>query len=360
MRFPWQRSEHRQSDAYADRIVELIAAHAAGATTADIKATAAAQFAATLFGAALTMAEPSRTSAAITPHFMAQAGRALTLDGEWLGLIEIDPARGLSLIPVASHSVAGGMNPASWRYRLTLNTPSGDVERSAPAASVVHLRQNVAPGQPWRGVSPLAAASLTSKLVALLDSGPSDEASFDWGYLIRLPSLGGDLTPGLFNDHIKDRLARKEAAGIGGGGTTEVGRGTGPSRSEAGARARAEFTAVRYGAAYPAPVVDMRREARLDLLSACGIPVSMASTSQPGSGREGLREFLHLSVAPLAELVAAELADKLDLFGLEFDFGRLYASDIQTRSRAAKSLIESGFEPSDVARLIGYPALAAV
>ena len=360
MRFPWQRSEHRQSDAYADRIVELIAAHAAGATTADIRATAAAQFAAQLYGASMAMAEPSVRSPILTAQFLAQAGRALTLDGEWLGLIEIDPARGVALRPATKYAISGGIDPRSWRYRLTLNTPSGDVERSAPAAAVVHLRQNVAPSAPWRGVSPLAAASLTSKLVALLDSGPADEAEFDWGYIVRLPSLGGNLTSDVFNNHIRDRLSRKEAAGIGGGGTTEVGGGTGPSRSEAGARARAEFTAVRYGAQFTPAVVDMRRESRLDLLAACGIPVSLASTSQPGSAKEGLREFLHASLQPLAELIALELAAKLDLFDLSFGFDRLFAADIQARSRAAKSLIESGFEASDVARLIGYPALAAV
>ena len=102
----------------------------------------------------------------------------------------------------------------------------------------------------------------------------------------------------------------------------------------------------------------MRREARLDGLAACGIPVSMASTSQPGSAREGLREFLHLSVQPLAELIALELADKLDLFALAFGFDRLFASDIQARSRALKAMIEAGFEPAEVARLVGYPALA--
>ena len=66
--------------------MELIAAHAAGATTADIKATAAAQFAAQLYGASMAMAEPSVRSPILTPQFLAQAGRALTLDGEWLGL----------------------------------------------------------------------------------------------------------------------------------------------------------------------------------------------------------------------------------------------------------------------------------
>ena len=274
VRWPWQRSEHRESDNYSERILELLAADAAGATTADIKSTSTAQFAAQLYGASMAMAEPSTRSPVLTPAYLAQAGRALTLDGEHVSLIEIDPARGVKLHPATTYAISGGMDPRSWRYRLTLRTPSGDVERSAPAAAVVHLRQNVAPGQPWRGVSPLASASLTSKLVALLDFGPGNESAFDWGYLVRLPTLDGDLTSDVFNNHIRDRLSRKEAAGIGGGGTTEVGRGTGPSRSEAGARARNEFTTVRYGAQFTPAVVDMRREARLDLLACAGIPVS--------------------------------------------------------------------------------------
>ena len=39
-------------------------------------------------------------------------------------------------------------------------------------------------------------------------------------------------------------------------------------------------------------------------------------------------------------------------------FDRLFASDIQARSRALKAMIEAGFEPADVARLVGYPELA--
>ena len=57
------------------------------------------------------MAEPSTRSPVLTPAYMAQAGRALTLDGEHVSLIEIDPARGLSLIPVASHGI-GRPRPA--------------------------------------------------------------------------------------------------------------------------------------------------------------------------------------------------------------------------------------------------------
>ena len=111
------------------------------------------------------------------------------------------------------------------------------------------------------------------------------------------------------------------------------GRGRGPNSQT-----------VRYGAQFTPAVVDMRREAKLDLLSACGIPVSMASTSQPGSAREGLREFLHASVQPLAELIALELADKLDLFGLSFGFDRLFAADIQTALEGLQVADRGGFE----------------
>ena len=71
-----------------------------------------------------------------------------------------------------------------------------------------------------------------------------------------------------------------------------------------------------------------------------------------------LREFLHLSVQPLSGLIALELSDKLDLFDLDFGFDRLFASDIQARRRALKAMIEAGFEPAEVARLVGYPELA--
>ena len=77
-----------------------------------------------------------------------------------------------------------------------------------------------------------------------------------------------------------------------------------------------------------------------------------------GGRARRLREFLHLSVQPLSGLIALELSDKLDLFDLEFVFDHLFASDIQARSRALKAMIEAGFEPAEVARLVGYPKLA--
>lgn len=78
----------------------------------------------------------------------------------------------------------------------------------------------------------------------------------------------------------------------------------------------------------------------------------------PGSAagtalREALRQFLHLSVVPLAEIVATELRDKLELPSLALSFTRLHAADVQGRAKAYSSLIQANMEPGQAARITG-------
>ena len=58
---------------------------------------------------------------------------------------------------------------------------------------------------------------------------------------------------------------------------------------------------------------------------------------------------------PLAELLSVELGAKLDASGLRLSFDRLFASDLQGRARAFRSMIGStgGIEPARAAELEG-------
>ena len=51
------------------------------------------------------------------------------------------------------------------------------------------------------------------------------------------------------------------------------------------------------------------------------------------ASREGFRQFLHLTIKPLAALVVAELRDKLEVPELAFHFDELSAADIAGRAR---------------------------
>ena len=69
--------------------------------------------------------------------------------------------------------------------------------------------------------------------------------------------------------------------------------------------------------------------------------------------RESWRRFLHGSVQPLGDLLAVELADKLDTPGLRLTFDRLMASDLSGRARAFGSLVQGGMDADRAARLAG-------
>ena len=94
-------------------------------------------------------------------------------------------------------------------------------------------------------------------------------------------------------------------------------------------------------------------------MAACGVPVALADPSAAAAGlREAMRQFLHLSVAPLAAIVSAELTRKLEL-PVSLGFRRLHAADIQGRARAFGSLVNAGtgdtpaITPERAARIAG-------
>ena len=62
---------------------------------------------------------------------------------------------------------------------------------------------------------------------------------------------------------------------------------------------------------------------------------------------------MHGAVQPLADLLAAELAVKLDVPGLRLTFDRLFASDLSGRARAFGSLVQAGMDADRAARLAG-------
>ena len=56
---------------------------------------------------------------------------------------------------------------------------------------------------------------------------------------------------------------------------------------------------------------------------------------------------------PLGDLLAGELAVKLDVPGLRLNFDRLMASDLSGRARAFGSLVQGGMDAERAAALAG-------
>ena len=157
--------ETRAADtSYTDALVAALQRNAQGrvANPSSPYATAALETCAGLIGRAFAAAEiagPGIIASALTPEVMTLIGRSLIRKGEIL--FQIDTSTGqLQLIPAMSHSIAGGPDPESWQYDLTLGGPSETVSLSLPAASVLHLRYASDPETPWRGTGPLQVAYL--------------------------------------------------------------------------------------------------------------------------------------------------------------------------------------------------------
>ena len=193
MRWPWTRTEHRQASggAYSDAIIASIVARAAGTSIGEPGAIAALETAAGLWARGFASAELDPVIAAVTPSVMSSIGRELVRRGESLWAIDVRGGE-IELRPVGSWDVAGGPAASSWQYRLDMFGPSGNETRIYPASSVLHLKYASDPGRPWAGVSPLGYARQTGRLAANLELRLAEEAGSKVGYLLPVPSDGGD------------------------------------------------------------------------------------------------------------------------------------------------------------------------
>ena len=54
--------------------------------------------------------------------------------------------------------------------------------------------------------------------------------------------------------------------------------------------------------------------------------------------------YVHAFLAPVGEIVTAELGDQLNTPSLRLDFPALFASDITGRARAFASMVQAGME----------------
>lgn len=69
--------------------------------------------------------------------------------------------------------------------------------------------------------------------------------------------------------------------------------------------------------------------------------------------REALRRFLHVGLEPLGEIVAAELARKLDMPSLRLDISPLIASDVAGKARAIQEMVEAEIDLSQAVMIAG-------
>lgn len=338
------KSEKRQGDIGADVVNALL--NAAGgdvAPTAD--ALGAVEICAGLWSRAFASAQVQPAGAAtdaLTASLLGSIGRELAIRGEAVYLIDVD-RDGLKLTPAAAWDITGSASPETWMYELKLEGPSGTTTRVVPGAQVIHPRYAVRPGKPWKGLSPLGAATKTEQLAAWLETSLGNEVATAHGYILALPEnhKSGGLAATMKG--LKGRLFLGDTmAGAWGAGGQYA-----PPK---------DWTTTRLGASPPQALGELRTGAQATVMAAYGVPLGMVESEAASSLREQWRLFIYATIGPLGKTLAVELADKLDTPALAFNFDALAASDIQGRSRSFKQLVDAGMSIEDAGRVTGVGA----
>ncbi len=337
------RRETRGGNPYTDAIVAA-AVEAATGKAATVNAVAAAECAAGSWSRAFASAVPlpeGLRSAALSADVLAMIGRELVLTGE--AVFEVRTDGGLRLAPASEWSIYGeGLDEDAWLYDLSFCGPSGTTQRTVRGDRVLHVRYGVRPGEPWRGVSPLAAQRDSAQLLANMELRLKQEANASSGRVIPTPQVSAeDLTT------IKANLKNLR------GGSLLVPTTASSWGGQPGDAPRSDWVSRRVGLDPPEAVVNLRDSTAVAVLSACGIPPAMVSRSDGTALRESWRQFLFGVVSPVARLVALQCGRVLDV-PLRFEFDELRASDLAGRARAFKQLREAGLDADRAAEIAGF------
>lgn len=343
--WPFGRTEVRSS--YSDVITEALLNAAAGEVLAT-NASAAVVAVAGLMGRSFASAaiEASPRAAALTPSLLGDLGYSLILRGGAVYLIELDGAN-VDLLPCSDWEVKGGPNPRSWRYRVTLDTPSGDAQvRTVPAAGVVHIR---APGASIQSAHGFATVAKT--LAARVESKLAEELRLPTGAIMPYYGVKSD-QPDVTDQELIDKLTQKLST-MRGGFAFLTSMQSNRNMDATAVSNRADWRAVRVGADPPETLVNLHRQAAEMVQAAYGVNPALLSSEGDASGkREAYRQFLHTLVSPLGRVAGAELSAKLET-DVRLDFRELNAADIASKARAANSLVSAGASLDDALRLAG-------
>ena len=333
--------EKRQQP-FTDAIVSAIAAQAGGNLTGDATAVGALEMSAGAYSRAFsgcTVQASDMVKRALTPSTLGGIARSLIRRGESMHLIEITGGD-ILLLPVGSWDIRGGPNQRDWYVRADVFGPSGNLTHFVPYSQVVSCKYSYDPATPWLGLSPLQWASLTGSLGAAIQTRLGQEAAGASGYILPMPvppqeddteddeGTAGALTA------IKRDLANSK-------GRTSFVESTRSMGGDESARPLKDWESQRYGFNAPDVMQVLNASVGQDILSCCGVPVSLFTDSDGTSQRESWRRFVMGSVESVARLVEAELSAKLET-PVKLDFQNLWAHDLAGRAQAFKQMIAGG------------------
>ena len=340
----FSRKEKRESGgSFADAVVRLIEAQAAG-TAGDAGSSAAVEAASGALSRAFASAEvqgPGWAQDAISPTFLAQAGRDLVRSGESMHRVQNARAGGVQLIPCASWHFDGDHDPSNWRVRATAYGPSTSTTWNLPFAGVIFVAWGATPGMPYTGTSPHAWAGTSSRLHAQVEKSLGDEASGPIAQLLPIPKNPSDAEAALI---ASISAARGGALTL---ETTASGFGKGPSEAP-----RRDWIASRLGPHPPEALVRLAEQAYHRTLAAMGCPPALFESGADGTAqREALRRWHMNTVMPLARILERELREKLEVdVKIHFDG---YAMDLVSRASVVDKLVRAGVDTTLALSVVG-------
>ena len=349
MRWPWSKTEKRDSGGdFSDAVVRLIESQAAG-TAADASSTAAVEAASGALSRAFASADvrgEAWVQEIVTPAFLAQVGRDLIRNGDSMHVIRISNVGDIQLIPASSWHWEGNHDPESLTVRVTAYGPSTSTTWNLPAESVIFVRWGSTPGQTYVGIGPLSWAHTTARLQSESERSLADEAQGPLAQLLAIPQDGGD---GGDDDPLKMLRADIKAARGKALLVETSNAGWGEGRTAAPQR---DWHASRLGPMPPEGMTVIAEQTFKTILAACGCSVALFDDSDGTSKREAQRMFLNSTVKPLGKLLAAELSAKLDT-EVALDFTGLYMHDLVGRASAFQKLVGGGMDVAKAAALSG-------
>ena len=354
MRWPWTRKEpeKRQStQPFTDAIVSAIAAQAGGNLTGDATAVGALEMASGAYSRAFsgcTVQASDMVKKALTPSILGGIARSLIRRGESMHLLEITGGD-IILLPIGSWDIRGGPNQRDWYVRADVFGPSGNLTHFVPYSQVVSCKYSYDPATPWLGLSPLQWASLTGSLGAAIQTRLGQEAAGASGYILPMPIPPQDADTEGALTAIKRDLANSK-------GRTSFVESSRSMGGDESARPLKDWESQRYGFNAPDVMQVLNASVGQDILSCCGVPVSLFTDSDGTSQRESWRRFVMGSVESVARLVEAELSAKLES-PIKLSFEGLWAHDLAGRAAAFKGMIAGGMA---IERAVAISGLASM
>ena len=222
-----------------------------------------------------------------------------------------------------------------------------------PFEAVVWATWGQSTTTPWIGRGPASWAPLTAKLTAEAERTLGDEAAGPIAQILAVPQDPADPEGELDGDAGPLAQFRADIAAARGRGllveTTAAGHGEGRASAP-----QKDWVAERLGPNPPTAVVQAASDAFARMVAACGSNVSLFTDADGTAQRQALRRWHQGTVLPLARLLEWELSTKQAApIRLRFDG---YATDLQGRASAFKSMVASGIEVDKALALTGLLA----